>query len=147
MKRNFLPAYSNREFKMMKNGLYFIVIAPLVAKLFKILINANLMTCDVTMWTQSDVKSQKMKSLSRLSLYRTQTVRLLHSSQTSMICPLWHFHGNTMGSRPSPFKEENQSFPPSRSVIWSCCSFSGCERIGTLHSTSRRKCVKLWSIK
>ena len=73
---------------MMKNGLYFIVIAPLVAKLFKILINANLMTCDVTMWTQSDVKSQKMKSLSRLSLYRTQTVRLLHSSQTSMICPL-----------------------------------------------------------
>ena len=59
MKQNFLPAYSNREFKMMKNGVYFIVIAPLVAKLFKILINANLMTCDITMWTQSDVKSQK----------------------------------------------------------------------------------------
>ena len=88
MKQNFLPAYSNREFKMMKNGVYFIVIAPLVAKLFKILINANLMTCDITMWTQSDVKSQKIESLSRLSLYRTQTVRLLHSSQTSMICSL-----------------------------------------------------------
>ena len=88
MKRNFLPAYSNREFKMMKNGVYFIVIAPLVAKLFKILINANLMTCDITMWTQSDVKSQKIESLSRLSLYRTQTVRLLHSSQTSTVCPL-----------------------------------------------------------
>ena len=73
---------------MMKNGVYFIVIAPLVAKLFKILINANLMTCDIKMWTQSDVKSQKIESLSRLSLYRTQTVRLLHSSQTSMICPL-----------------------------------------------------------
>ena len=30
---------------MMKNGVYFIVIALLVAKLFKILIYANLMTC------------------------------------------------------------------------------------------------------
>ena len=74
-------------------------------------------------------------------------VQLLHSSQSSMTCPLWHFHGNTMGSRPSPFKEENQSFPPSRSVIWSCCSFNGCEWIWTLHSTSRRKCVKLCSNK
>ena len=41
---------------MMKNGVYFIVIALLVAKLFNILIHANLMTCDVTMWIQSDVK-------------------------------------------------------------------------------------------
>ena len=30
-----------RAFKMMKNGVYFIVIALLVAKLFKILIYAN----------------------------------------------------------------------------------------------------------
>ena len=30
-----------RAFKMMKNGVYFIVIAPLVAELFKILIYAN----------------------------------------------------------------------------------------------------------
>ena len=36
------------------------------------------------------------------------------------------------------FKVENQSFPPSRSVICSCCSFSGCERIWTLQSTSTR---------
>ena len=43
-----------RAFKMMKNGVYFIVIAPLIAELFKIL-----MTCDVTMWPQSGVKSQK----------------------------------------------------------------------------------------
>ena len=43
---------------MMKNGVYFIVIALLVqvAKLFKILIYANLMTCDFKMWMQSDVK-------------------------------------------------------------------------------------------
>ena len=30
-----------RAFKMMKNGLYFIVLALLVAELFKILIDAN----------------------------------------------------------------------------------------------------------
>ena len=48
---------------MMKNGVYFIVIAHLVAKLFKSLIYANWMACDVTMWTQNDVKSQKMEYL------------------------------------------------------------------------------------
>ena len=64
-----------------------------------------------------------------------------------MICPLWDFHGNIMGSRPSPFKGENQSFPPSRSVICYCCLFSGYERIWTLHSTSTRKSVKHWSNK
>ena len=33
---------------MMKNVVYFIVIALLVAEFFKILIYANLMTCDFT---------------------------------------------------------------------------------------------------
>ena len=33
---------------MMKNEVYFIVIALLVADLFKILVYANKMTCDVT---------------------------------------------------------------------------------------------------
>ena len=33
---------------MMKNSIYFIVIALLVGELFKILIYANLTTCDVT---------------------------------------------------------------------------------------------------
>ena len=41
---------------MMKNAVYFIVIVLLVAELFTILIYANSMTCDVTMWTQSDLK-------------------------------------------------------------------------------------------
>ena len=41
---------------MMKNCVYFIVIALLVAELFKILIYTNYMTCDVTGWTQSGVK-------------------------------------------------------------------------------------------
>ena len=48
---------------MMKNGVYFIVIALLVAELFKILICANYMTCGITLWTQNDVKSQKMEYL------------------------------------------------------------------------------------
>ena len=54
-------------FKMMKNGVYFIVKALLFAELFK-------MTCDVTLWTQNDVKSQKMEYLLRLFLYRTETL-------------------------------------------------------------------------
>jgi len=45
---------------MMKNDVYFIVTALLVAEIFKILIHANEMTCDVTPWPQSDAKSQKI---------------------------------------------------------------------------------------
>ena len=48
-----------RAFKMMTNGVYFIVIVLFVAELFKILIYANKMTCDVILWSQSAVKSQK----------------------------------------------------------------------------------------
>ena len=48
---------------MIKSGVYFIVITLLVAELFKILVYANEMTCDVTLWTQNDVKSQKMEYL------------------------------------------------------------------------------------
>ena len=42
---------------MMKNGVYFIVIAFLVAELFKLFGLCKL--DDVTLWTQSDVKSPK----------------------------------------------------------------------------------------
>ena len=45
-----------RAFKVMKNGVYFIVIALLVAELVK-------MTCDVILWTQNEGKSQKMEYL------------------------------------------------------------------------------------
>ena len=41
MKRNFSIILFERAFKMMKNSVYFIVIALLVAELFKILIYAN----------------------------------------------------------------------------------------------------------
>ena len=40
MKRNFIILFES-AFKMMKNGVYFIVIALLVAELFKISIYAN----------------------------------------------------------------------------------------------------------
>ena len=41
---------------MKKNGVYFIVMALLVAELFK-------MSSGVTLWTQNDVKSQEMEYL------------------------------------------------------------------------------------
>ena len=48
---------------MMKNGIYFIMIALLLAELNKILIYANQRTGEVTVWTQSDEKSQKIEYL------------------------------------------------------------------------------------
>ena len=44
---------------MIRNGVYFIVISDLVVELFKMLIYANYITVEVTMWTQSGVKSPK----------------------------------------------------------------------------------------
>ena len=58
---------------MMKNGVYVVVLALWVAELFKILVYANQMTYDVTLWTQNDVKTQQMEYLLRL-LYRTETL-------------------------------------------------------------------------
>ena len=48
---------------MIKNGVYLIAVALLVAELCEILIYANYMTCDITMRTQSNVKSQKNEFL------------------------------------------------------------------------------------
>ena len=48
---------------MTKNGVYFIVIAFLVAELFKILIYEDYRGCDLTRRTQNDVKSQNMEYL------------------------------------------------------------------------------------
>jgi len=39
----------------MKNGVYFVVMALLVAQLFGILMHSNWMTCGVIVWAQSDV--------------------------------------------------------------------------------------------
>ena len=46
---------------MMKNGDYFIVIAFLLAELFKILIYANKMTCDVTLSIGNRMGPSKIK--------------------------------------------------------------------------------------
>mgnify|MGYP007094279963 CR=1 FL=1 len=48
----FLISLFERAFKMIKSGVYFIVITPLVAELFKILVYANQMTCDVIVDTK-----------------------------------------------------------------------------------------------
>ena len=56
MTRNFFIDLLGRTFKVMKNGVYFIVIAFLVAELFKVFIYANEMTCDVILLTQNDIK-------------------------------------------------------------------------------------------
>jgi len=48
---------------VMGSGVCFVVMALLVAELFKILVCANWMAGDVTLWTQSGVTSQKMESL------------------------------------------------------------------------------------
>ena len=51
MKRNFFSKLIfERAFKVLKNGVYFIVIALLVAELFEIFICANWMSFDVTMF-------------------------------------------------------------------------------------------------
>ena len=73
MKRIFFIILFERAFKMIKNSVHFIVIALLVAELFKILIYANSIACDVTVWTQTGVKSQKIEYLPQLFLYRTET--------------------------------------------------------------------------
>ena len=72
--QDFFISLFKRAFKVMKNGVYFIMIALQVAQLFKMLIYANYMTCDVTLWIQNDVKAQKMEYLRRLFLHRTETM-------------------------------------------------------------------------
>jgi len=65
---NIFYSLIGRAFKMKKNGIYFIAMAFLVAELFKILIYANKRTCDVSSWTQDDVKSQHGTSVQKLCL-------------------------------------------------------------------------------
>ena len=45
----FFISLFEKAFKIMKNGIYFIVIALLVAEFCKILIYANQMACDITL--------------------------------------------------------------------------------------------------
>ena len=108
-----------RAFQVMKNGVYFIVIALLIAELFKILIYANYMTCDVT--TGKVVRNHKKLNISRnffcIELKLSAVVTLITKFHMSTVIFPWQHNG----SRPSPFKRENQSFPPLKSVICFCC--------------------------
>ena len=69
-------------FKMTKNGVYFIVIAFLVAELFKFwfmqIIIRGLVTSQCV---HSDVKSQKIEYLLKLFLYRTETLYSCYTHQ------------------------------------------------------------------
>ena len=69
---------------MMKNGLYFIVIALLVAELFKILIYAN----EMSVTSQKGHKVMQNHKKLNISLDFFCMEQFLHSSQSSMICPL-----------------------------------------------------------
>ena len=114
---------------MMKNGVYFIVIALLVAELFK-------MTCDVTLWTQNDVKSQKVEDFSCIELKLCTVVALTTKFHAiSTVTFAWQ-HNRLQALSIQNIKWE---FSPSRSVICFCCLFSGCGLIWTLHSKSTRK--------
>ena len=60
---------------MMKNGVYFIAIAFLLAELFKIFVYANLINCDVTLWTPNDVNQQNMEYLCKYLVYTVEILQ------------------------------------------------------------------------
>ena len=67
MARNFFIILFERAFKMMKNGVYFTLIALLIAELFKILIYGNCIC------VTSQKEHKVLQNLSRLFLYRIET--------------------------------------------------------------------------
>ena len=90
----------------------------------------------------------KIEYLSRLFLYRTET----YSTVVTLITKFHDMSTVTFpcqhnGLHALSIQRGKISFFPSRSVICSCCSFTGYERIWTLHSTSIRKSFNLWSNK
>ena len=127
---------------MMKNGFVFSAKALLFAELFK-------MTCDVTLWTQNDVKSQKMEYL----IYKTFLCVELKLCPVVALTTKFHdistviFPWQHNGLQALSIQKIKSEFSPSRSIICFCCLFSGCGLIWTLHSTSTRKSVRLWSNK
>ena len=137
---NFFISSIERAFKTMKNGMYFIVIALLVAELFK-------MTCNITLWAQNDVNPQK-NGISLKTFFielKLCTVVALNTKfhDISTVTFPWQWNGLQALS----IQKLKSEFSPSRSVVCSCCLFSGCELIWTLRSASTRKCVRLCSNK
>ena len=119
---------------MMKNGVYFTVIALLVAELFKV-------TCDVTLWTQNDVNHKKWNISEdffciELKLCTVVALTTKFHDISTVTFPWQH-----NGLQALSIQKIKSEFSPSRSVICSCCLFSECELIWKLHSTSTRKSV------
>ena len=136
----FFTSLFERAFKMMNNGVYFIMIALLVAKFFN-------MTCDVIIIVDTKWCKITKNGIYRLFLYRTDTLYFValptKFHDISTVTFPWQHNGLQVLSN----HKMKSGFSPSRSVICSCCLFSGCELMWTLHSTSTRKSVRLWSNK
>ena len=135
----------------MRNG--FIVIALLVAELFKGFTDVNKMTCDATLWTQNDVKSQiKKRNISEdilcIELTLCTVITLVTKFHHMSIVTFPWQHNGLQALSIQKVKSQFSSF---ENCYCSSCSFSECEQIWTLHSTStrtsRRKSVRLWSKK
>ena len=94
------------------------------------------MTCDVTLWTHQDVKSQKNGISLKLCIVVALTTKF---HDISTVTFPWQHNGLQALS----IQKIKSEFSPSRSVICSCCLFSGCELIWTLHSTTTRKSARL----
>ena len=86
------------------------------------------MTCDVTKWIQSGVQSQKIEYLSRLFLYRTETLYSCYTHHKAA----WYVHCDismATQSAPDPLHSKGKiRVFLLQEVICYCCSFSGCER-------------------
>ena len=86
-------------------------------------------------------------SLKTFSVRNWNLVQFLHSLQSSMIWPTEMFPWQCNGLQALSIQRVKSEFPSQTRVICSWCSFSGCKGIWTLHSTSTRKSVRLWSNK
>ena len=128
-----------RAFKMMKNGVYFIVIAFLVAELCKLFVLCEL--DDLwrhivdTKWCQITKKWNISEDFICIELKLCTVVAFtttFHDIST-VIFPWQH-----NGLQALSIQKIKSDFSPSRSVICSCCLFSGYDLIWSLHSTSTR---------
>ena len=83
----------------------------------------------------SGVKSQKSEYLSHLFLYRTDSCYTHHKVPWHVYCDI---------SMATPFKGENQSFPPSFALV---VHSVGVSEYGHYTASNTTKFVKLWSNK
>ena len=132
----------------MKNNVYFIVIAFLVGELFKIMIYLLFVTSQsghkiigkiTKKWNISEyIFCVELKRFTVVMLF-TKFFNIAHCDIS--MATQW---------APDPLHSKGKirvSLFSKCYLLLAWCSFSGCERIWTLHSTSTRKSVRLWSSK